>query len=84
MNTKPVVKIWGILSGPIGLEETELEEEEYPDDCRYLLVCKAEVDGKMERIHYWFDELEDANEWVSHFSKSIDPLELDYGDIYDA
>jgi hypothetical protein len=75
----PVIKIWGILSGPIAVED-----DEYPDDCNHLLICKAEVDGKMEQVHYWFDELEDANEWVSHFSKSIDPLELDYGDIYDA
>ena len=79
----PIIKVWRILLGPITVEDDE-HSDEYPDDCKQILVCKVEIDGKMENIHYWFDTLEGANEWVNHFNKSIDPLELDYGDNYDA
>jgi len=80
---KQAVKVWGILSGPISIEDSE-NYKEFPDDCRQLLICRAEVDGELETIHYWFENEEDANEWVKHFNVSIEPLEINYWDKYDA
>jgi len=48
-----------------------------------MLVCKVEIDGEMVVADYWFENFEDANEWVKHFSKSIEPLEINYGGEYD-
>jgi len=78
-----VVKVWDILAGPISVEDNE-NLKEFPEECQQLLICKAEVDGEVETVHYWFETIEDANEWVKHFRASIEPLEINYGGEYDA
>ncbi len=51
----PNVKIWDIIEGPISIEDLP-EDEEYPEDCKYLSVVRAEIDGKMENVNYWFED----------------------------
>lgn len=69
------IKIWGIVEGPISIEE--LPDEDYvPNDIGYFLVCKTEIDGKIEEANFWFEEFDDAYSWVKHFSKNIEPLEV--------
>ena len=76
------IKIWDILHGPISREDSE-DADDYPDECDHMLVCKVEIDGELVVADYWFQNYEDANEWVKHFSKSIEPLEVNYGGEYD-
>ena len=48
------------------------------DDGEYIWnVCKVEKDGKVFDMELFFDSYNDAYELVKHFSKSIDPLELE-------
>ena len=62
------IKVWGILEGPISEERNETGEDQW------YLVCKTEVDGKIETDTFWFECLDDAYEWQKHFAKSIDPI----------
>ena len=72
------IKIWGIVEGPISIEE--LPDEDYvPSDIGYFLVCKTEIDGKIEEANFWFEEFDDAYEWETHFKKSIEPIVIDMG-----
>tara|TARA_B100000780_G_C20825697_1_gene328063 strand:+ start:99 stop:338 length:240 start_codon:yes stop_codon:yes gene_type:complete len=77
------IKIWDILAGPILISDSD-DPDEYPEECQELLICKAEVDGKIETIQYWFENPGDSNEWVQHFSTSIEPLEVNSWGMYDA
>ena len=76
------IKIWDILRGPVSREDSD-DPNDYPDECDCMLVCKVEVDGKVVVADYWFENFEDANEWVEHFNRSIEPLEINYGGEYD-
>jgi hypothetical protein len=74
----PNVKIWDIIEGPISIEDLP-EDEEYPS------VVRAEIDGKMENVNYWFEDFEDAYEWSKYFEKNIEPLVINYNELfYDA
>jgi hypothetical protein len=77
----PNVKIWDIIEGPISIEDLP-EDEEYPEDCKYLSVVRAEIDGKMENVNYWFEDFEDAYEWSKYFEKNIEPLVINYNELY--
>jgi hypothetical protein len=70
-----VIKVWGIIEGPIYIEDLP-EDEEVPEHMEYLLVCKAEIDGEIEPVNFWFADLEQAYEWQKHFSKHIEPLHI--------
>tara|TARA_R110000744_G_scaffold257911_3_gene373286 strand:- start:815 stop:1060 length:246 start_codon:yes stop_codon:yes gene_type:complete len=70
------IKIWGITEGPYSIDEMP-DEEEYPEDSEYFVVCKIELDGKIEEVNFWFEDLEDIYEWKKYFSKNIEPLEID-------
>jgi hypothetical protein len=70
------VKIWGILEGPTSVEEADCD---YPEGAKWFMVCKAEIDGVLGEDNFWFEDFEDAYEWQSYFSKSIDPLVIDMG-----
>lgn len=73
------IKIWGITEGPYSIDEIP-ENEVYPDDSEYFIVCKVELDGKIEEVNFWFKDLEDIYEWKKYFSNNIKPLEI--GDDY--
>tara|TARA_B100001093_G_scaffold351911_1_gene336373 strand:- start:2798 stop:3052 length:255 start_codon:yes stop_codon:yes gene_type:complete len=70
------VKVWGIIDGPTSREEMP-NMDDLPEDFAYLLVCKVEVDGKIEDHNFWFDSLDGAYEWKKYFDKNIEPLDLD-------
>ncbi len=70
------VKVWGIIEGPISREDMP-ERDELPEDFAYLLVCKVEVDKKIDEHNFWFDSLDGAYEWKTYFDKNIEPLELE-------
>lgn len=71
------VKVWGIVQGPVSIEETE---EEAPDGAKWFMVCKAEVDGVLGEDNFWFEDFDDAYEWETHFTKSIEPIVIDMDD----
>jgi hypothetical protein len=74
------VKIWGIVQGPISIEDVDDSElDDAPPDSKYFMVCKSEIDGVMGEDNFWFEELEDAYELQKHFSKNIDPITIDLG-----
>ena len=68
------IKIWRVLQGPISVEESG---EESPEGAKWFMVCQAEVDGVLGEDNFWFEDLDDAYEWESHFKKSIDPIVID-------
>lgn len=79
-NKKMEVKIWGIVQGPISIEDVDDSElDDAPPDSKYFMVCKSEIDGVMGEDNFWFEELEDAYELQKHFSKNIDPITIDLG-----
>lgn len=48
------------------------------DDGEYIWnVCKVEKEGKVFDMELFFDSFDDAYQLIRHFSKSIDPLELE-------
>ena len=78
------VKIWGIVQGPISIEDVDDSElDDAPPDSKYFMVCKSEIDGVMGEDNFWFEELEDAYELQKHFSKNIDPILETFGDNSD-
>ena len=50
--------------------KTEIENDEEG----WFMVCKSEIDGKIESATFYFNNLDDAYEWKKHFNKSIEPL----------
>ena len=70
------VKVWGIIEGPISREDMP-ERDELPEDFAYLLVCKVEVDKKVDEHNFWFDSLDGAYELKKYFDSNIEPLELE-------
>jgi len=63
------MKIWGVIEGPMGLDED--------GELFYCNLCKVEIDGKIEHGEYYFDNFDDAYEWVKHFQKFLEPIEID-------
>tara|TARA_R110000824_G_scaffold65703_4_gene171018 strand:+ start:744 stop:914 length:171 start_codon:yes stop_codon:yes gene_type:complete len=47
------------------------------DQLVYCNLCKIEVDGKVEDAEYYFDNFDEAYEWVKHFQKFLEPIEID-------
>jgi hypothetical protein len=73
-------KIWGIVEGPILIEEIPDEElEGVPMTAQVMLVCRVEKDGQVGFEQYWYASLDDAYELVKYFSKNIEPLEVSLG-----
>ena len=72
------VKVWEILQGPIAVEDFK-EDYEPPEGSQHLLVCRVEIDGQLEEDNFWFEDLNDAYEWVKYFSKTAEPLIIDTG-----
>ena len=70
------IKVWGILEGPVSLDEDEDVDAllNAPDGMGWYMVCKTEIDGKIEAANFCFETMNDAYEWQKHFSKSIEPL----------
>lgn len=71
---KEKLKIWHILSGPYSREE--VEDPYVPDGLNYMLLCKAEYQGKVFDREFWFESFEEAQVVVNHFKSSIEPMEL--------
>ena len=71
------IKVWGILEGPVSLEEVDDEDENIPEGSGWFMVCKTEIDGKIEPANFWFESMDHAYEWQKHFAKSIEPLIVD-------
>ena len=71
------IKVWGILEGPVSLEEVDGEDENVPEGSGWFMVCKTEIDGKIEPANFWFETMDDAYEWQKYFARSIEPLMVD-------
>ena len=76
---KMEVKIWGVVEGPISIEEIKDpgDLDSAPEGSKYFMVCKTEIDGEVCDDNFWFDDFDSAYEWQKHFSKSIDPIVVD-------
>lgn len=74
---KSSVKIWSILHGPFHVDELE-DSSEVPDDLEYFIVAKAEVDGEIQDMEFWFRSFEDVQVLVKHFQTKIEPIEVNY------
>ena len=72
------IKIWGITAGPIAVEDFD-EVYDVPEGSTHYMVCTVEIDGKLEEDNFWFEDFNDAYEWVKYFSKTAEPLLLDMG-----
>ena len=72
------IKSWGIIEGPTSIEEFD-EDYEVPDGSNYFMLCKVEIDDEIEEDNFWFEDFDDAYEWVKHFSKTVEPLIIDMG-----
>jgi hypothetical protein len=78
-----IVKIWGVVEGPIGIDEVDPSElDQAPVDSKYFMVCKTEIDGEIGEDNFWFEDFDDAYEWKKHFTKNLEPIVLDMGDTY--
>ena len=51
------VKVWGVVQGPMSIDELP-DGEEMPEDMEWFMVCKTEVDGVIEDTNFWFEDLE--------------------------
>jgi len=79
------IKVWGILEGPVNVNEIFEDDEglddllsmDVPDDSSWFMVCKTEIDGKIQPANFWFESMNDAYEWQKHFARSIEPLIVD-------
>ena len=69
------ILIWDVLEGPIDIDDLP---DEMPEGHNFLNVCKAEVDGEIVHINFWFETFDEAYRWVKHFQTSIEPLEVGY------
>jgi len=70
-------KIWGVVEGPILIEEIPDEElEGVPMTAQAMLVCRVEKGGQVGFEQYWYANPDDAYELVKYFSKHIEPLEV--------
>jgi|TARA_R110000803_G_scaffold60685_2_gene120056 hypothetical protein len=72
------IKIWGIIEGPTSVSEFN-EDYEVPEGSEYFMLCKVEIDGELEADNFWFEDFNDAYEWVKYFSNTAEPLILDMG-----
>ena len=71
------LKLWDVLDGPTHVDKIFDDVLPDPDDgAKYRLICKVEIDGHIEESAFWFEDKEDAKNWVSHFSSKIDPIEI--------
>ena len=71
------IKVWGILEGPVNINEVDENEEDLPEDVGWFMVCKAEIDGEIQPVNFWFETMDHAYTWQKHFAKSIEPLIVD-------
>jgi len=72
------VKIWGVTEGPIAIEE--ISDEDFllaPENAKYFMVCRTEIDGVIGEDNFWFEDFDDAYEWKKHFMKNIEPIVVD-------
>ena len=67
--------IWDVIEGPIDIDDLP---DEMPEGHNFLNVCKVEIDGEIVHVNFWFETFDQAYEWVKHFDKSIDPIEMEY------
>ena len=72
------IKIWGITAGPIAVEDFD-EDYDVPEGSTHYMICTVEIDGELEEDNFWFEDFNDAYEWVKYFSKTAEPLLLDMG-----
>lgn len=76
------ITIYNVISGPY----TQMDlgyEWDGPQDAEAYLVVKAEVDGEIDDIEWYFSTVDEAYEWVKHFKVSIDPIVIQVGGGYD-
>ena len=71
------LQIWGILQGPIRVQD--MPEEEVPDDVTddsVYMVMKFVKDNRVLESEFWFDNMKEAMSMVSYFNNNIEPITL--------
>ena len=78
---KVTVKVWGVVQGPMSVDDLP-DDEEMPEDkdMEWFMVCKTEVCGVVEDTNFWFEDLDQAYTWQKYFTKQIEPIVIE-GDV---
>ena len=71
--------IHNVLEGPFTQYDMP-DEWQGPYEAEAYLVVKAEVDGEIKDIDWYFETIEEAFVWVKHFKSSINPIVIEGGD----
>ena len=72
------IKIWGVVEGPFF--QRELPDQGYDDDA-VMMIMKLEDDGDVFDAEVWMDDFDQASQIINHFKKSINPLEIEMGEL---
>ena len=81
VSTESKTLIWGVVEGPISIDdfpEEELEHMDIDEGYEFMLVCKIEEDGKIGLANFWYPTLDEANAVKWYFDSNIEPLEIMY------
>ena len=76
---EPKTLIWGVLDGPISIDDFPEEDLEYMDieeGYEWMLVCKIEEDGAIGLANFWYQTLDEALQVKYYFDSNIEPLEI--------
>jgi hypothetical protein len=72
------ILIWGIVEGPIHIED--IPDSPY-EDGEVLMVLKVSLGKTVMIAEFVFDDLNKAYFIVEHFTHSIEPMEIDAEDF---
>jgi hypothetical protein len=72
------ILIWGIVEGPIHVED--ILDSPY-EDGEVLMVLKVSLGKTVMIAEFVFDNLNEAYYIVKHFTHSIEPMEIDAEDF---
>ena len=56
------------------IDETDQRDEDTPDDAVWFMVCKTEIDGNIQDVDFFFENLDDAYDWQKYFAREIEPI----------
>ena len=79
VSTETKTLIWGVVEGPISIDEFPEEELEHMDidqGYEWMLVCKIEENGAIGLANFWYQTLDEALSVKYYFDSNIEPLEI--------
>ncbi len=77
------MKIWAMTEGPFHYTDLPAQEiEDYPHvgELEWFAVCKVEIDGELIDHEFFFETLDQVNQWKKYFDSHMEALEIDMND----